>query len=62
MYNCPQCGKEIETEVCECGFDINTTLSCPFKISLRCVHSQEKCEIFGLDFEDCEIYLAKAGI
>lgn len=62
MYNCPQCGKELEGEICKCGFDINETLSCPFKISLRCIHTSEKCEIEGLDYEDCEIYLSKAGI
>ena len=62
MYFCPKCGKEIEEEICECGFDINETLSCPFKISLRCIHNNEKCEINGLNYEDCTLYLEKAGI
>ena len=34
---CPQCGKEIETDVCECGFDINETLDCAYKISGNCI-------------------------
>ena len=62
MYFCPKCGKEIEEEICECGFDINETLSCPFKISLRCIHNNEKCKINGLNYEDCVLYLEKAGI
>ena len=62
FYNCPNCGKEISTETCDCGFDINETLSCPYKVSLRCVHTSEKCEINGLNFEDCPLYLQKSGI
>ena len=64
MYNCPQCGNEInDEEICnKCGFNINETLSCPYKISGNCVHNQTECKINGLNYEDCEIYLHKAGI
>ena len=64
MYNCPQCGFEIDNEeICpRCGFDINTTLSCPYKISKRCVHSGTSCNVYGLNYEDCNTYLHKAGI
>ena len=56
MYMCPQCGKEIDTEVCECGFDINETLGCAYKISGNCVHTNKECNVRGLDYEECEIY------
>ena len=62
MYMCPQCGKEIDTEVCECGVDINETLGCAYKISGNCVHTNKECNVRGLDYEECEIYLHKAGI
>ena len=62
MYNCPQCGKEIDTDTCECGFDINETLSCPYIISGNCIHTNKECNVRGLDYEDCHIYLHKAGI
>ena len=64
MQTCPNCGKELSdiTEKCECGFNFNGTLDCPYKISLRCCHSGDKCEVSGLDFEDCNVYLKKAGI
>lgn len=59
---CPRCGKEIELEVCECGFNFNETLSCPYLISNACVHTQKQCNVYGLGFEDCSLYLHKAGI
>lgn len=62
MFTCPQCGKEIDSDTCECGFDIATTLGCPYKISGNCVHTNETCEIVGLNYEDCNIYLHKSGI
>lgn len=66
MHQCPQCGfniKDSSIEVCEqCGFDFNTTLSCPYKISNRCIHLQKVCDIKGLNFEDCKLYLTKSGI
>ena len=63
---CPSCGFNIEDssiEICpNCYFDFNTTLSCPYKISNRCIHLQKVCEIAGLAYEDCKIYLHKSGI
>ena len=65
MHMCPECGFEIEDpaqEICKCGFDFGTTLDCPYKISGNCVSLKTKCNINGLDFEDCKIYLKDAGI
>lgn len=66
MHECPQCGFNIEDssiEICpNCQFDFNTTISCPYKISKRCIHSQKPCQIYGLNYEDCKLYLHKSGI
>ena len=66
MHECPQCGFNIEDssiEICpKCSFDFNATLSCPYKISNKCVHRNSKCDIYGLNYEDCSIYLHKSGI
>ena len=62
MSICPKCGKEVKLEVCECGFNFNDLLTCPYKISNKCIHNQNKCEIYGLNFEDCKMYLHKSGI
>ena len=66
MHECPECGFSIQDsslEICpECGFDFNDTISCPYKISNRCIHYQKPCPIHGLDYEDCKIYLHKSGI
>lgn len=62
MYTCPNCGKDIDTERCECGFDVNDTLSCPYLMSLNCVHTNMECKVTGLNYEDCDIYLHKAGL
>lgn len=60
--NCPNCGKELNTEVCECGFNFNLYLTCPYIMSEKCIHTNKECKIYGLCFEDCEIYLHKSGI
>lgn len=62
MYTCPNCGKDIETETCECGFDINETIECAYKVSGNCIHTNEECKIRGLGYEDCVVYLHKSGI
>ena len=62
MYSCPNCGKEIDTDTCDCGFDINETISCPYLMSGNCIHTNLECSIQGLSFELCDIYLHKAGI
>ena len=62
MYECPNCGKLIDEDTCECGFDVNETLGCPYKISGNCIHNQKECKVIGLDYELCNIYLHKAGI
>ena len=66
MHQCPQCGFEItdvNIEICpQCEFDFNDTLSCPYKISNRCVHNGVPCAIKGLDYELCKMYLHKSGI
>lgn len=62
MYTCPQCGKDLETDTCECGFDINETLGCPYKISGNCIHTHIECNINGLGYEECGVYLHKSGI
>lgn len=63
---CPQCNFEMKdsgTEICpQCGFDFNDTLSCPYKISRRCIHTRKECLVHGLQYEDCELYLNKSGI
>jgi len=59
---CPQCGKDFEEDICECGFDLNETLTCPYKLSGNCIHTEKECDVYGLDFEDCQLYLDKAGI
>lgn len=64
-HMCPKCGKELTEDyqqVCECGFDFNTTISCPYRISNNCVHSGEFCPLTGLLYEDCETYFVKSGI
>lgn len=66
MHTCPQCGFDIQDsnmEVCaNCKFDFNDTLSCPYKISNRCVHTHKECKVYGLAYEDCQMYLHKSGI
>lgn len=66
MHECPQCGfniEDINIEICpECGFDFNDTISCPYRISNRCIYSRKTCDIYGLDYEDCKLYLTKSGI
>lgn len=65
MHDCPQCNAILESidEVCpKCSFDFNTTLSCPYLISKRCVHTNKVCSIIGLNYELCSIYLHKAAI
>lgn len=63
---CPQCNFEIEDSGCEicpqCNFDFNDTISCPYKISRRCVHISRECNVYGLGYEECKIYLNKSGI
>lgn len=62
MYDCPKCGKEIDTDTCECGFNVNETLSCPYLISGNCIHTNKECDVYGLDYELCSVYLHKSGI
>ena len=66
MHECPNCGFEIEdteVEICpKCNFDFNDTISCPYKISRRCVHTRRECNIRGLNHESCRLYLQKSGI
>lgn len=62
MYECPNCGKLIEEDKCECGFNVNETLSCPYRISNKCIHESKECDVYGLDYELCDIYLHKTGI
>ena len=66
MHECPNCGFQIEDsglEICpNCNFNFSSTLSCPYKISKRCVHSHNVCNVIGLDYESCKVYLHKSGI
>lgn len=64
MYECPNCGSMLETvETCpNCKYNIACTFSCPFKVSGNCVHEHIECNIEGLDYEVCKIYLKQAGI
>ena len=66
MHECPECAfimEDSSVEICpNCGFDFNATISCPYKISNRCIHNQNVCAIYGLNYEDCKIYLHKSGI
>ena len=64
MNICPQCGKELDDrEICDvCGFNFNYTLSCPHKLSGKCVHNQKDCFIEGLNLEDCQLFLHSTGI
>lgn len=66
MHTCPNCGFEIEDETIEncpnCAFNFNNLLSCPYKLSAHCVHTQKECYAEGLNYENCYIYLHKAGI
>lgn len=65
MHQCPNCGYEIEPdlECCpQCAFNFNFMLNCPYKLSGKCVHNHQDCFIEGLNYEDCTIYLHKAGI
>ena len=66
MHICPQCNYEFENEyenICpKCSFSFDETLSCPYKISEKCVFTEADCLIKGLNFEDCKIYLKEAGI
>ena len=66
MHICPNCSLYIQdssAEICpQCKFNFNETLSCPYLISKRCVHSGEVCNVYGLDYEDCNTYLHKSGI
>lgn len=62
MFECPNCGKEIDTDTCECGFDIAETLGCAYKVSGNCVHTHKECTVRGLAYEDCDVYLHKSGI
>ena len=66
MHECPNCGYLIEEDniyVCpQCEFDFNDTFECPYKVSLKCIHTQRECDISGSDFELCKLYLHKAGI
>ena len=66
MHDCPNCGntiKDSSIEICpNCNFDFNDTISCPYKISNRCIHLNKPCTIKGLDYEVCKIYLNKSGI
>lgn len=62
---CPNCGNIMRDteEVCiKCNFNFNDTLSCPYKVSGRCIFTQETCNIKGLGYEECSIYLHKAGL
>ena len=62
---CPNCGNIMKDtqEVCEnCNFNFNDTLSCPYKVSNRCIFTSDKCNISGLGYEECSIYLHKAGL
>jgi len=66
MHECPQCGFDItqigEDKCPECGFNFNYLLSCPYKISGKCIHNQKDCYIEGLNYENCTIYLHKSAI
>ena len=66
MHTCPNCGnniKELDVYICpECNFDFNSTVSCPYKISNKCVHKKIECTINGLDYELCKLYLHCSGI
>lgn len=65
MHSCPKCGNLFENEestLCECGFDFNNTITCPYKISNKCVHTNIECKVIGLDYEDCEIFNNKSGM
>ena len=63
---CPQCGFEIvefNLELCpKCGFDFNSYIDCPHKISNRCVHSGLKCDVAGLNYEICKVFMHKCGL
>ena len=67
-HMCPNCGyefglnEEFETVCKKCGFDFNTTIACSSKYQGKCLNTGEVCEVYGLDFEDCPIYLKKTGI
>lgn len=66
MHDCPNCGftiNDMNKEICpNCNFDFNDTISCAYKISNKCVHTNKECNIRGLDFELCKIYLHNSGI
>ena len=66
MHTCPNCNFDIDDssiEVCpQCNFDFNTTLSCPYRISNKCIHINKVCEVYGLNYEACNIYLKQSGI
>ena len=65
-HMCPNCGTDIEDsfqEICpNCKFNFGETLSCGYNINGNCVHTQRPCEMSGLDFEDCKLYLVNTGI
>lgn len=65
-HTCPVCDYIFENafeDVCpNCSFSFNETLICPYKISQKCVFQNQECDIEGLNFEDCKIYLKEAGI
>lgn len=66
MHECPKCGFNIEKifeDRCpQCGFNFNYLLTCPYRLSNKCVHNSKDCYIEGLNYELCEIYLHKSGI
>ena len=66
MHMCPNCGNELKEDDIEkcpnCDFDFNDTLTCPQKVSNRCIHTQQVCDIQGLNFELCKTFLHKTGM
>lgn len=66
MHICPECGHEFEKqteEICpKCGHNFNNELTCPMKVSLRCIADGKKCQITGLNFEDCAVFKHKNGL
>ena len=66
MHTCPNCGKDIQKldlYVCpNCQFDFNDTVSCPYKISNKCVHNNKNCTLIGFNYEECKLYLHCSGI
>lgn len=67
-HMCPNCGyefglnEEFETVCKECGFDFNSTIACADRYKGKCLNTNESCDIYGLNFEECPIWLHKVGL